>query len=233
MQRAAVAPFDGFIAANPRRAGDLVKEGDVLAQLDDRDLKLEVQNWASERAKLSRQRQKALAESNRVEAALLQAQMQQAGAKLALAEQKLARTAITAQLDGVVLTGDLSQKLGSPVSQGEVLFEIAPLDDYRLVLQVDEKDIAYLDAGQSGSLVLSGLAGEPMEIEVTRVTSVAQLDEGENIFRVEAAVTPGAVTPLPGMQGVGKVTVGRRSFLFVWSRGLMTWLRLTLWTWLP
>ena len=38
VQRAAVAPFDGFIRSAPVRAGDTVKTGDLLAALEDRDL---------------------------------------------------------------------------------------------------------------------------------------------------------------------------------------------------
>ena len=37
IQRAAVAPFDGFIAAAPLRAGDIVTAGTEVARLDDRD----------------------------------------------------------------------------------------------------------------------------------------------------------------------------------------------------
>ena len=44
--------------------------------------------------------------------------------------------------------------------RGQVLFEIAPLDSYRLVVQVDERDIAGVAVGQHGRLTLSGLPGE-------------------------------------------------------------------------
>jgi len=41
VQRSAVAPFDGYIRTAPVRAGDIVREGAVLATLDDRDLVLD------------------------------------------------------------------------------------------------------------------------------------------------------------------------------------------------
>jgi hypothetical protein len=41
VMRAAVAPFDGYLAEAPARAGDRVREGDALAVLDDRELVLE------------------------------------------------------------------------------------------------------------------------------------------------------------------------------------------------
>jgi multidrug resistance efflux pump len=48
VQRAAVAPFQGYVADAPVRAGQTVAAGDLLATLDDRDLALERVRWASE-----------------------------------------------------------------------------------------------------------------------------------------------------------------------------------------
>ena len=56
------------------------------------------------------------------------AQINQAEAQLALAEEKLARATLVAPFDGIVVSGDLSQQLGTPVEQGKLLFEIAPLE---------------------------------------------------------------------------------------------------------
>ena len=52
LQRAAVVPFDGYIEAAPVRAGDTVRQGDVLARLDDRDLVLEQLKQKAARDKL-------------------------------------------------------------------------------------------------------------------------------------------------------------------------------------
>ena len=70
---------------------------------------------------------------------VLAAQISQTEAQLALVEDRLARATLVAPFDGVVVSGDLSQRLGSPVQLGDALFEVAPLDAYRVVLQVDER----------------------------------------------------------------------------------------------
>ena len=41
-----------------------------------------------------------------------------------------------------------------------MLFEIAPLDAYRVALQVDERDVAYVVAGQRGELTITSMSGE-------------------------------------------------------------------------
>src|SRR5690606_25684321 len=148
VQRAAVAPFDGYIAQSFVRAGDNVRQGDVLATLDDRELELERTRWAAEKLQSERKYQEALAKHDRAAARILAAQREQADAQLALAEEKLLRSRIVAPFDAVVVSGDLSQMHGTPVEKGKVLFELAPLDSYRVVLHVDERDIAYVVAGQ-------------------------------------------------------------------------------------
>ena len=63
--------------------------------------------------------------------------MKQIDAQLELIDAQLARMRLTAPFSGVVVSGDLSQSLGSPVEHGQVLFEVAPLDAYRVILEVE------------------------------------------------------------------------------------------------
>lgn len=234
VQRASVAPFDGFVATAPVRAGELVKAGQVLATLDDRDLRLDATRWQSEYEQAEQKQRDATAKRDRAAMAMLSAQMRQADSQRALAEQKLARTEVTAAIDGLVVSGDLSQKLGSPVQTGELLFEVAPLDGYRVILQVDERDIGELRVDQAGRLVLNGWSGEALKFKVTNVTAVAEQRDGRNHFRVEAALAPGGLVELrPGMEGVAKVEVGERKLWWVWTHSLVDWLRLATWRWLP
>jgi len=233
-QLAAVAPFEGYLAAGLVRAGDTVKRGQPLAQLDDRDLKLERARWASEREQAARKYQVAMAGADRSAMAVLSAQVNQAEAQLALAEEKLARATLVAPFDGIVVSGDLSQLIGTPVEQGKLLFEIAPLSDYRVVLQVDDRDMAHLAKAQRGELVLSSLPDLNLPITVTAITPVATQRDGRNVFRVEAQIDSGDAARLrPGMEGVGKVVVGQRSLLWIWTHGFTEWLRLTVWNWVP
>ena len=67
-----------------------------------------------------------------------------------------------------------------------MLFEIAPLDAYRIILQVDERDIADVAVGQRGDLVLSGFPTEQLPLTVEKLTPVSTAREGRNYFRVES-----------------------------------------------
>ncbi len=233
VQRAAVAPFEGFIAESLVRAGDTVKKGQVLARLEDRDLKLERVRWMSEREQAQRKFWQAAASQERASMAVAAAQVDQAQAQLSLVEEKLTRATLVAPFDGVVVVGDLSQLLGSPVEHGKTLFEIAPLDAYRVILNVDERDIAELRVSQLGDLALSGLPYETMRFAVKQITPISTTQDGRNVFRVEAQIDKVSERLRPGMEGVGKVLVGERKLIWIWTHSLVDWLRLWAWRWLP
>ena len=80
--------------------------------------------------------------------------------------------------------------------------------------------------------MLSGLTGEALPFQVGNV-SVASAEEGGNFFRVEAQLQRPSVSLRPGMEGVGKIVVGERRLIWIWTHRLTDWLRLKLWTWLP
>lgn len=233
VQRAITAPQDGYIASAAVRAGDLVELNQSLAALEDKDLRLEKVKWEGEREKFLREYSKALAEGDRARVRILGAQVEQAEARIALLVEQLARTRITAPFTGVVVSGDLTQSLGAPVSRGEVLFEIAPLDSYRVILQVDERDITQIQVGQSGALALSGLPGELLTVRIDKITPVADAEGGNNLFRVEAALDQLSPALRPGMKGVAKIDVDERNLFWIWTHRLAYWLRLWWWTWWP
>ncbi len=114
-----------------------------------------------------------------------------------------------------------------------MLFQIAPLSAYRVILEVDERDIAQLHVGQTGELALSGIPGERLRFAVKTITPVSTAQEGRNYFRVEAQLDDASARLRPGMEGVGKIGVGRHKLIWIWTHPLTDWLRLWAWRWLP
>jgi RND family efflux transporter MFP subunit len=234
VQRALAAPLAGYVAEANVRAGDIVKKGDVMFKLDDRELWLERLKWISQKLQYQREYSEALADGNRAQANVLAAQVRQAEAQVALIEEQLRRVNVTAPFDGVVVAGDLSQSLGVPVERGDVLFEVAPLDDYRVILNINERDVSEVNIEQAGLLALTGLPGETLAISISKITPVATAEEGENFFRVEATLSDdGSALLRPGMEGVGKVDIGERKLIWIWTHKIVYWLRMFLWTWWP
>jgi multidrug resistance efflux pump len=205
----------------------------VLCSLVDQDLKLDQMRWRAERDLAQQKLRQASAAQDRAAMVMAMAQSDQAQAQLSLVDEKIARASIVAPFDGLVVTGDLSQSLGSPVEQGKVLFEIAPLDAYRVILNVDERDIGDLVEGQAGELALAGLPRGVLPFKVKTITPISTAQDGRNYFRIEAQLSDAGTSLRPGMEGIGKVKVGERRLIWIWTHSLVDWLRLTLWKWAP
>ncbi len=233
VQRSIAAPFDGYLREAPVRAGDVVAEGDLLAAMDDRDLVIERLKWSTEQSNKQHEYERALSERNRAETNVTQTLIESAKAQIRLIDEMLARSRIVTPFDGIVVAGDLSQAIGAAVGRGDTLFEIAPLDEYRVVLQVDEKRIADVELGDRGELVMAAIPDHPLEFVVEKITPVAIVEDGSNVFRVEAGLETESDRLRPGMEGVAKVDVGEARLLSIWVRPAVDWVRMSVWRWMP
>jgi hypothetical protein len=230
-RRLVTAPFDGFVAKVSVRPGERVQLQQELARLDDRDILQDQAQQRGARDQVAAKLRQALGEHDPAAAAQAQSELQQAEALLQLANTKLARVVLRAPMGGLVVSGDWSQKLGSPIEVGKEMFEVADTEGYRVVLHVPDRDVTRVHAGQTGLIRLTGHPTQSFPFRVSRVTAIASVADNTNGFRVEAE-WQGPVPPLsPGMQGVGKVVVGQARLIDLWTRPTRDWLQLKLWSW--
>jgi hypothetical protein len=229
VRRAVVSSFPSFLIEVEKRAGDLVERGDVLARLDIEDLQLERIKWAGEQDKLAREYRANLAQRDRSKVQVLEARRAQAQAQIDLVDSQISRAVLRAPVDGVVVSGDLSQALGSPVDRGELLFEVASLENYRLVLHLDEADVGWINADSQGQLRLRSLTNQTFAFQVTAITPVSESGEGANTFRVEAVLSEVPDSLRPGMEGVAKIDVEPRSLAWIWTHSFVQWVRMQAW----
>lgn len=233
VRRAVVAPYDGFIKEANVRAGDTVQEGDVLATLEDRDLLLDRLKWVTERQQHLFEYDKALATRQPAAINVIRSQIEQADAQIKLLDEQLSRIKLRTSIAGLVVSGDLSQMIGASVQRGQILFEVAPLDAYRVILNVDEREIGRIEPGQSGELVVSALPNDTLSFKVDKITPIADAQSGRNVFRVEGRLADNPAHLRPGMEGVGKIEIGRRNLAWIWLHPLIDWARIWSWHWLP
>lgn len=233
IQRVISAPMAGFIESASVRAGDIVTKGDVIATMESNELELEKIKLQSQLKQLQREHREAMADRELVQVRVIDSQIAQLEAKIELSQEQLQRTQIEVPFDGVIIEGDLSQSLGAPIERGESLFKIAPLQGYRVILKVKEHAISYIQKNQSGQLALASLPNQQFPLQIKRITSVANTEDGNNIFRVEATLLESPDLLRPGMEGIGKVDIGQEKLLWIWTHELIDWLKLKAWSWWP
>ncbi len=230
VQRVVAAPIDGFLGKSHVRPGDTVRTGDLLIELADTDLMLESRRWESTLAQHENAVSASLARADRAQFVVSQGKAGEARAQLELVRQQLARTRLLAPMDGIVIKGDLGQTLGAPVQRGDSLLTLAPAQQFRLIIDVDERDVAQVQAGQTGQLALAALPVDTLGFVVQRVTPVANVRDGRNAFEVVAQLTGNAPALRPGLEGVAKIDAGERSFAWIWGHRAVDWLRLAWWS---
>ena len=232
-RRVVGAPFDGYLQAQFARAGDVLRAGAALAELQDNDLVLTRLRHVAARRQTQLERDRALAKRDLAEVAIAQATIEQKDAEIALAEEMLERARIRAPFDAVVVSGDLSQSIGKPVARGEVLFELAPLDHYRVTIEVPETAIGSIRPGQTGKVLLTALPERGFAFEVVSVTPVSRVVDGVNSFEVLARLSDPDERIRPAMEGSAKIEVGHASLLWIWTHSFFDWLRIRVWSWWP
>jgi multidrug resistance efflux pump len=229
VQRAVVAATDGFLQQANVRPGDRVTAGQLLAELASQDLELERRRRESELRQHEGAYQAAQARADRTQMVTFQAKAAEAQALLSLVETQLQRARIEAPFDGIVIQGDLRQNLGAPVQRGEVLMVLAPNDSFRLILEVDEADVAAVRPGQRGELALAAQPDRTLPFVTRRVVPVATAADGRNYFEVEGALQESLPQLRPGLSGVAKVEAGSRSIGWLLAHRAIDWLRLAWW----
>jgi hypothetical protein len=232
-QRAIVAPYDGYIAAAYARAGETVSADEVIAELDTEELQLQQQRYAAEKLEYSRQYRKALAARDQTQAHIFKSQVSQADAQLDLVQKKIQRSALKSSLDGIIISGDLSRSLGAPVETGEVLFEVSPLDEYRLIILVNEKQVVDVAEGMRGILTLKSMPAREIAFVVRRVSPVFEESLDGIAYRVEAGLVEKLTALRPGMQGIARIDIDERSYLWIYLHELFDLIRFWAWRWLP
>jgi len=224
------ATFDGYIDRVDVEVGDTVRQGDPLLALDTRELLLEEAAAAADLERYVGEEEKARAENRLADMRIAGAMSGQSKARLEMVRQRIARSMIRAPFDGIIVEGDLRERVGSPVRLGDPLFRLARLENLYVRMEVDESQIHEIRPGMSGRVAMISQPHIKFPVRVDRVDPVAVGKDQQNLFLLRCEFD-GDLAPWlrPGMSGVGKVEVGRRNLLWIFTRRTADFLRLRFW----
>jgi multidrug resistance efflux pump len=224
------APFDGHIEEVLVRVGDEVEEGEELLNLDRTELLLRETELIAEKNRYASEFEKARAAGSPADMRITQALYDQSAARHELVRYQLGRAVVTAPFSGVIVEGDLKERVGSPVRQGDMLFKLARIERLYAELKVSENDIHQIGRAVEGEIALASRPEEVYPIEVFRMEPVAVPEEKGNVFIVHAGFPGGPqVWWRPGMTGVAKLNIGDRSLIWIATHRTIDFLRLRLW----
>lgn len=99
----------------------------------------------------------------------------------------------------------------------------------RAELSVPEDLIADVREGMIGELAAAAYPDRHIGFVVERINPVAEVVEQENVFKIRVRLEKTADWMRPGMEGLGKIDIDRRSYGAIWTRRLVNWIRMKLW----
>ncbi|MFH0964810.1 MAG: HlyD family efflux transporter periplasmic adaptor subunit [Planctomycetota bacterium] len=230
VRRTYCAPFDSVLMETHVVPGDTVAAGDPLVDLDREEIDLALREARSELVRTEKEIDIYLTQEKRADFGVSSAKREGLLARIALLEKRLREATIRAESEGIVLSGDLRQLIGSPVKTGDALLEVAPLERMTLLVELDEGDAAFVKPDQRIAFTTKARPDLRVETTVLKLRPGSEVRQNRNVFVVEADVENGGDRWLrPGMEGVAKIDAGRGVVAWVWSRRLVNWIRMRLW----
>ncbi len=176
-----VARISGPIVELNVEEGMLVEKDHLLARIDDRDIRTQVDSAKASRddAQMDFERaqaswDKALISRDEYDEAL--SKLQSAKAQLESAQIQLDYTQIKAPFSGLIINRYI--KFAEHLSNGAQLFRISDFNPLLCPIQVPEKDLAKLKIGQRAHLNVEAFPGEKFSARVLRISPVVDSSTG-------------------------------------------------------
>ena len=224
------APFDGYIEQVFVRAGDRVGKGRPLVSLNRSELLLNQSAARADVVRYQREAEKARAAGSIAEMRIADAQAQQAQARLDLVHYRLDSAVVKSTFDGVVVEGDLRERIAAPVKQGDALFKVARIDTLYAEAEISERDVQEILGKSKGEIafVTQPKTKYPVALQMVQPAAVTKKDG--NVFLVRLQPERGAPPWWrPGMTGLCKISTEKRTLFWILTHRTVDFLRMKLW----
>ena len=224
------APFDGYIDQVLVRAGDQVTNGEALLTLNRGELLLDQAAAVADVARYQRQSDKDRAGNNIADMRIDEAEAEQAQAQLDLARYRLEHATLRSTFDGMIVEGDLRERIGSPVKQGDALFRVARVNTLYAEAEIPEHDVQEILHESTGEIAFVSQPKLKFPVTIQMVEPAAVTKKEGNVFLVRMAPVHGAEAWWrPGMTGLCKLSAEKRTLFWILTHRTVDFLRMKLW----
>ena len=238
----AVTEAGGRIVEVLVNEGQAVTNGQILARTDDMELQQSLRIAEHEKARYESDadRLQLLGDDGGRRTSLLQAgQLQR---QLEQLQRRLAKTAITSPLDGIVLTKDLPARLGELLPLGGRFCEVGDVRQWDLLVRLEEGDVGVVDQRlreqlQQGrplesEFLLRSMPGRKLTASISDTNAISQMSyqfPHANVFLVRADIAAVRDLPAPlkaGYTGQGEIALGWKPLGYVATRRFVSYIRI-------
>jgi len=227
--RQVAAPFQGLLERTYVKPGDVVEQGQVLAELDGKEVRWRLAEASARREGKLKERDQALADRNVSATQLAQRQADSLTLEVELLKYQRDNLEIKAPIAGTILSGNLERSEGVPVQTGQKLFDLAPIEQLELEISVPDAEVSRVRAGQTVYFRLESQTSFGYKSELAEVYPISELYNDRNVFVCLAMVDNTAGQLRPGMRGKARISADARPLGWILFHRLWDFFRLQAW----
>ena len=159
-----------------------------------------------------------------------ESQSEQAQARLDLIRYRLQSAVIISPFDGVVVEGDLRERIAAPVKQGDALFKVARTDTLYAEAEVNERDVKEILGSHKAEIAFVTQPKSAYPVSIVVIEPAAAPKKEGNIFLVRLRFDRGPESWWrPGMTGICKIGGEKKTLFWILTHRTVDFLRLKLW----
>ena len=210
-RRMVAAPFDGPLDTVQIKPGDLVTNGQTLATMNPRELDYELAGLRAQLKQAVQEQKGMVAKHDFGASKIAKLETQRLQLEQDLLKYQRDHLEIRSPIDGMVVSGDWKQSEGTPLTKGETMFEVAPLDEMVVEISISEEDLIHVRETMRVDFYLHAIPNERITAKIEQIHPKAELRNHENVFVAKANIQDDTGILRPGMQGRASITGDRHT----------------------
>jgi len=236
--------LDGVQIIRILKTAGAVQKDEVIAQLDDLNLRTQLVSLQSEHRQTEIERDQA---RGSIMEAIAFLKMEKLQNQMDFVKWQIEMCQIKAPISGTILTEDLKKREGTTVKKGDLICELADLEHWQLLLEAPQEEIDWVRRGvehyqqeevKSANVEFLLAAFPQYQLQATlespqQVAQQARIKEKGNIFEIRLDVSPEQLKPVEGglrdgMVGRAKIATVAKPLGYVLLRKVIRFFRVTL-----
>lgn len=227
-RRFVAAPYHGILEKSLVEAGEIVTEGQVVARMDGRQLRIELAGLQAEHKGARRKSDSSRAIGEVAQSQIAKMDMRRLAAKIELTKTRMQDLEVRSPIAGIIVSGDLEKAQGAPLETGQTLFEVAPLEKMVAEIGVPESEIQYINNGDTVTLKLNAFPFQSWTGKVERIHPGTEVIDDQTVFVTEVELDNEQGLLKPGMEGAAKISTHWTPL--GWNLFHNTWENVRCWT---
>ena len=214
------------------REGQRVKQGDILADLEDWQYRSALAQAEAKYETANSEMNRALASNDGTAAGIARVQAAYWGSEVQRAKERLEKTHLRTPIDGFVASPHVEDFTGRHLDAGDNFAQVVNNSQATVDIAIDERDVALLQQDAKAAVKLEGLPLRTFGGTVGVVSPKSDLEGDQRVFYARVRIADSEGQLRPGMQGRGKISAGWHPVGYVLFRRLAMWIYSKLWSWL-